>query len=69
MTEKLAGVNSIMEALKGPRRVHKIFILEGRQSKKIEELVHYAREKAFLFSLWKKAVWMPCTPLATIRGR
>lgn len=45
MIEKLAGVNSIMEALKGRRRVHKIFIQEGRQGKKIEELLGLARRK------------------------
>ncbi len=45
MTEKLAGVNSIMEALKGSRKVHKIFVLEGRQSRKVEELAHYAQKK------------------------
>jgi 23S rRNA (guanosine2251-2'-O)-methyltransferase len=45
LTEKIAGVNSIMEALKGQRKVHKIFIQEGRQGNKIEELVTYARKK------------------------
>ena len=45
MQEKIAGVNSIMEAMRGKRRVHKIFIQEGRGGKKIEELLNLARKK------------------------
>jgi 23S rRNA (guanosine2251-2'-O)-methyltransferase len=45
MQEKLAGVNSIMEALRGQRKVHKIYIQEGRGGKKIEELVQQAQKK------------------------
>ncbi|MDD3365135.1 MAG: 23S rRNA (guanosine(2251)-2'-O)-methyltransferase RlmB, partial [Syntrophomonas sp.] len=46
MQEKLAGVNSIMEALRGKRKVHKIYVQEGRAGKKIEELVRFAQKKA-----------------------
>jgi 23S rRNA (guanosine2251-2'-O)-methyltransferase len=46
MLEKLAGVNSIMEALRGKRKVHKIYVQEGRTGKKIEELVRFAQKKA-----------------------
>jgi 23S rRNA (guanosine2251-2'-O)-methyltransferase len=49
MQEKLAGVNSIMEALRGKRRVHKIFIQEGRGGKRIEELLQMARKKGIYF--------------------
>jgi 23S rRNA (guanosine2251-2'-O)-methyltransferase len=45
MKEKLAGVNSIMEALKGQRKVQKILIQEGRAGKRIEELVKLATKK------------------------
>ena len=45
MIEKLAGVNSIMEAIKGRRKVHKIFIQDGRQNKRIEELLELASKK------------------------
>jgi len=45
MQEKVAGVNSIMEALRGRRRVHKIFIQEGRGGKKVEELLRLAQKK------------------------
>jgi len=45
MQEKLAGVNSIMEALRGKRKIHKIYIQEGRGGKKIEELVQQAQKK------------------------
>lgn len=45
MQEKLAGVNSIMEALRGRRRVHKIYIQEGRGGKRIEELLRLAQKK------------------------
>ncbi|HPF43522.1 MAG TPA: 23S rRNA (guanosine(2251)-2'-O)-methyltransferase RlmB [Syntrophomonadaceae bacterium] len=55
MTEKIAGVNSIMEALKGQRKVHKIFIQEGRQGNKIEELVTYARKKGVFVQYLEKS--------------
>lgn len=45
MQEKLAGVNSIMEAMRGKRRVHKIFIQEGRGGKRIEDLIKLAHKK------------------------
>jgi 23S rRNA (guanosine2251-2'-O)-methyltransferase len=45
MQEKLAGVNSIMEALRGKRKIHKIYIQEGRGGKNIEELVQQAQKK------------------------
>ncbi len=55
MTEKLAGVNSIMEALRGQRKVHKIFIQEGHQSKKVEELVYYAQKKGIFVQYLEKS--------------
>jgi 23S rRNA (guanosine2251-2'-O)-methyltransferase len=45
MKEKLTGVNSVMEALKGRRKIGKIFILENRWDKRIEELIYLARKK------------------------
>jgi 23S rRNA (guanosine2251-2'-O)-methyltransferase len=45
MQEKLAGVNSIMEALRGKRKVHKIYIQEARGGKKVEELLQIAKKK------------------------
>jgi len=45
MQEKLAGVNSIMEALRGKRKVHKIYIQEGRGGKRIDELLRVAQKK------------------------
>ncbi|MBC7076087.1 MAG: 23S rRNA (guanosine(2251)-2'-O)-methyltransferase RlmB [Syntrophomonadaceae bacterium] len=46
MQEKITGVNSVMEALKGQREVYKIFVQESRKkSKRIEELLQLAREK------------------------
>ena len=45
MKEKLTGVNSVMEALKGRRKIGKIFILENRRDKRIEELIYLARKK------------------------
>ncbi len=49
MPEKLAGVNSIMEALRGKRRIHKIFIQEGRGGKRIEELLQSAHNKGIYY--------------------
>ncbi|MDD3024038.1 MAG: 23S rRNA (guanosine(2251)-2'-O)-methyltransferase RlmB, partial [Syntrophomonadaceae bacterium] len=45
MKEILAGVNSIMEALKGRRRIEKIFLQDGRQSKRVEDLLRLAQKK------------------------
>ncbi len=45
MQEKLAGVNSIMEAMRGKRKIHKIYIQEGRLGKRIEELLQTAKKK------------------------
>lgn len=45
MKEKLAGVNSIMEAIKGKRKIHKIFVQEGRAGKKVEDLLKLAASR------------------------
>jgi 23S rRNA (guanosine2251-2'-O)-methyltransferase len=45
MQEKLSGVNSIMEALNGRRKIHKIFVQEGRGGKRIEELLKMAEKR------------------------
>lgn len=45
MQDKLAGVNSIMEALNGRRKIHKIFVQEGRGGKRIEELLKQAEKR------------------------
>ncbi|MGS0765777.1 23S rRNA (guanosine(2251)-2'-O)-methyltransferase RlmB [Syntrophomonas curvata] len=45
MKEKLAGVNSVMEALKGRRKIDKIYMLNSRQNKRTEELVRLAGKK------------------------
>jgi 23S rRNA (guanosine2251-2'-O)-methyltransferase len=45
MQEKLAGVNSIMEALRGKRKIHKIYVQEARGGKRIEELLQIAKKK------------------------
>ena len=45
MTEKLAGINSIMEALKGNRKIHKIYVQNGKEGKRLDELMLLARKK------------------------
>lgn len=49
MTEKLAGVNSILEAIRGRRKIHKIYVQDGRKGKKIEELLELARSKGIYY--------------------
>lgn len=56
MTEKIAGINSITEALQGRRRVHKIFVQEGRSNKKAQDLVHYAQKKGVFVQYVEKSV-------------
>lgn len=45
MTEKLAGINSIMEALKGNRKIHKIYLQDGKEGKRVDELMLLAKKK------------------------
>ena len=45
MSEILTGVNSVTEALKGHRKVHKIYIQNGRQDKRIDRIVDSAQSK------------------------
>lgn len=45
MKEKLVGINSIMEALKGRRKIHKIYVQEGRQGKRLTDLLNLAQIK------------------------
>ncbi|HCF51338.1 MAG TPA: 23S rRNA (guanosine(2251)-2'-O)-methyltransferase RlmB [Syntrophomonas sp.] len=45
MSEILVGINSIMEALKGRRKIHKIYVQEGRQGKRITDLLGLAQVK------------------------
>ncbi|MGI6452840.1 MAG: 23S rRNA (guanosine(2251)-2'-O)-methyltransferase RlmB [Syntrophomonadaceae bacterium] len=53
--ETIAGINSILEALKGNRRrVKKIFIQEGRQGKRVEELARYAQKKGVFIQFVEK---------------
>lgn len=45
MKEKLAGINSVMEALKGRRKIHKIYVQEGLQGKRMADLIRLARDR------------------------
>jgi len=54
MADKLAGINSIMEAIQGRRKVHKIFIQEGKGGKKIDELIQTAKKKGIYYQYVEK---------------
>jgi len=54
MQEKLAGVNSIMEALRGKRKIHKIYVQEGRGGKKIEDLLRLVKKKGIFWQYVEK---------------
>ncbi len=54
MKEKLAGINSVMEALKGRRKIEKILIQEGRQGKRIDELIKLAQKKGVYVQMVEK---------------
>jgi len=45
MSAKIAGINSVMEALQGKRKIHKIFVAQGRQGKRIKEILEKAAKK------------------------
>lgn len=54
MADKLAGVNSIMEAIRGRRKIQKIYIQEGRTGKKVEELIQLAQKKGIFCQMVDK---------------
>jgi 23S rRNA (guanosine2251-2'-O)-methyltransferase len=54
MKEKLVGINSIMEALQGRRKIHKIYVQEGRQGKRITDLIKLARGKGIFVQTVEK---------------
>lgn len=54
MKDKIAGVNSIMEALKAGRKIHKIYIQEGRDGKRIRELTKWASSKGIYIQYVEK---------------
>lgn len=54
MEEKLAGVNSIMEALRGKRKVHKIYVLEKQGGKRLDELLQVAKKKGIYWQFVDK---------------
>lgn len=45
VTDKLAGINAIIEALKGQRKIHKIYVQSGKKNRRLEELLLLARKK------------------------
>ena len=54
MKNKIAGTNSIMEAIKGKRRIYKIFVQEGKGGKKITDLIELARKKGIFVQYVEK---------------
>jgi len=54
MVEKISGINNIMEALKGKRKVRKIYIQEGRQGKRINDLIKLAEGKGVFIQYVEK---------------
>jgi len=54
MVEKISGINNIMEALKGKRKVRKIYIQEGRQGKRINDLIKLAERKGVFIQYVEK---------------
>ena len=45
MADRIAGMNSVFEALQGTRKVHRIFVQEGRHGKRMLELLALAEKK------------------------
>jgi 23S rRNA (guanosine2251-2'-O)-methyltransferase len=45
MSDMIAGVNSVLEALRGKRRLHKIYLQEGRRDGRIAEVEALAAKK------------------------
>lgn len=45
MKDSIAGINGIMEALKGKRKIYRIYLQEGQQNKRLDMLLAEARRK------------------------
>ena len=45
MAERISGINSVLEALYGRRKIHKIYLQEDRKDKKIQEISNLAQKK------------------------
>lgn len=61
-TEILYGINSVFEALKaGKRRIFEIYIVESKTSKRIIEVIKFAKSKKIPV---KKVKTLPLSPLA-----
>ncbi len=45
MGSKLSGANSVLEAIRSRRHVHRIYILEGKSSKKYDEILRLAKQR------------------------
>lgn len=54
MAEKIAGVNAIMEAIHGRRKVQKIFVQEGRGGKKVQDLIDLASRLGIYYQYVEK---------------
>jgi 23S rRNA (guanosine2251-2'-O)-methyltransferase len=56
MKEKLAGINSIVEALKAQRKIDRILVQENRQEgKRMAELLRLARKKGIYVQVVEKS--------------
>lgn len=45
MSSKLAGPNSVIEAIRSRRRVHRIYMLEGKSGQKFDEIARLAAQR------------------------
>lgn len=45
MADRIAGMNSVFEALQGQGRVHRIYVQEGRAGKRMQELLDLAAKR------------------------
>ena len=55
MSERIAGMNSVFEALQGTGRVHKIYVQEGREGKRMQELLALAEKRGVFCKRMERA--------------
>lgn len=55
MSSKLAGPNSVIEAMRSRRRIHRIYILEGKSGKKFDEITRLAGQRGIFIQTVDRA--------------
>lgn len=66
--ERLEGINSVLSALKGGREITRIFVVEGKKGRVLDEIVRLAAERGIPVNTIKKASFEAMSRSAYAQG-